>query len=49
MAYNDLLHTSSYNINKALQSDDWVEINKSVFELSNHCISCHNLWKNNLK
>jgi hypothetical protein len=27
---------------------DWTSINKKVFELSNHCISCHAVWKNNL-
>jgi ABC-type nickel/cobalt efflux system permease component RcnA len=49
IAYNNLLHSSSNTINKSLNSDDWVEINKKVFELSNHCLSCHHLWKNNLK
>ena len=49
IAYDKLLHTSSYEINEALANEDWIEINKRVFELSNHCLTCHQIWKNNLK
>ncbi len=49
LSYDKLLHSSSQNINNALNNNDWVEINQKVFELSNHCISCHSVWKNNLK
>lgn len=44
IAYNDLLHGSAFTINEALKNDDWYEINKQVFDLSNHCISCHQTW-----
>jgi ABC-type nickel/cobalt efflux system permease component RcnA len=46
LAYNDLLHQGAKNIEKAVGQGDWVEINKRAYELSNHCISCHSVWKN---
>lgn len=49
MSYNELLHKSAKDINDALKKDDWIEINTQVYELSKHCISCHSVWKNNLK
>lgn len=51
LAYDKLLHQSAEDIENDLKSEksDWTSINKKVFELSNHCISCHAVWKNNLK
>jgi ABC-type nickel/cobalt efflux system permease component RcnA len=49
LSYDSLLHQSAQEIGEALKYNDWVEINEKVFEMSNHCISCHSAWKNNLK
>ena len=51
LAYDKLLHQSAEDIENDLNStkSDWASINKKVFELSNHCISCYAVWKNNLK
>lgn len=46
ISYNELLHKGTEKINEAIKKDDWYEINKEVFELSNSCISCHQIWKN---
>ena len=49
LAYDKLLHHSATEIEKALKYDDWLTINEKVFEMSKHCISCHSVWKDNLK
>jgi len=45
IAYDKLLHQSAHEIIKALD-EDMYEVNNKVFEMSNHCISCHTLWQN---
>jgi hypothetical protein len=45
LSFNDLLHEGTFNINEALKKDDWLEVNKEAYNLSNHCISCHSMWK----
>jgi cytochrome c biogenesis protein CcdA len=45
ISYDKLLHQSAKDINIALKGNDWIEINKKVYEISNHCISCHIVWK----
>ena len=47
--YDKLLHNTTSNIQKALDSDDWILINNHISTLSNHCVNCHITWKNNLK
>jgi hypothetical protein len=51
LSYDKLLHQSAAAIEADLQNgnSDWSAVNQKVFELSNHCISCHAVWKNNLK
>jgi nickel/cobalt transporter (NicO) family protein len=49
LTFNELLHESASKINNSLKQDDWFEINKEVHNLSNHCILCHSMWKENLK
>lgn len=49
LSYNNLLHTSAYNINKALQKNNWGKVHEEINILSGHCVSCHSSWKNNLK
>jgi ABC-type nickel/cobalt efflux system permease component RcnA len=49
IAYNQLLHTGVSDIQKSVKNNDWIETNKALFNLSNHCVSCHSVWKNNLK
>lgn len=45
ISYNELLHEGSFHINEALNTNDWYKINSAVHKLSNHCISCHSMWK----
>jgi len=45
IAYDKLLHQSAAAIIDALDGDIY-EINNRIFEMSNHCISCHQLWQN---
>ena len=45
IAYDQLLHQSAHEIIKALDEDIY-EVNNKVFEMSNHCVSCHALWQN---
>lgn len=49
ISYNTLLHTSANNINNSLKANDWHSVNKEVYIMSNHCISCHQAWKDNIK
>jgi len=49
ISYNTLLHQSASNINNSLKNKDWHSVNKEAFMMSNHCISCHQAWKNNTK
>jgi cytochrome c biogenesis protein CcdA len=45
IAYDKLLHQSAGMIIDALDKDIY-EVNNRIFEMSNHCISCHQLWQN---
>ena len=47
LAYDKLLHASVDDIEKSLQDvkNDWSGVNKSVYALSNNCVSCHSVWK----
>ena len=49
IAYDDLLHKSAKDIDEILKKKDWTLINEKAYEMSNHCVSCHNVWKDNLK
>lgn len=49
ISYDQLLHASVAEIDTSLERGDWYEINQKVYEMSNHCVSCHSTWKNNLK
>jgi len=48
LAYDVLLHESVTAVTEELPSKDWAEINQKVFEVTNHCISCHSMWKENV-
>lgn len=49
LSYDKMLHSSAHDIEESLLSDNWAVINEKVYNMSNHCVSCHYLWKNNLK
>jgi cytochrome c biogenesis protein CcdA len=49
LSYDTLLHDATSKILSSLETNDWSDINKASFNLSNQCISCHSVWKNNLK
>lgn len=49
ISYDKVLHESVSEIEVSLEKDDWVLINQKIYDLSNHCVSCHSVWKNNLK
>lgn len=49
ISYDKILHESVKEISLSLKGEDWLLVNQKVYDLSNHCISCHNIWKNNLK
>ena len=49
VSYNDTLHQSSDKITDTLLTNNWIDINEAVYNLSNNCVSCHNIWKDNLK
>ena len=46
IAYDKLLHSGVNDIIDSLEYDDFLTINSKVYELSNHCISCHTVWQN---
>jgi len=46
--YDALLHSGATDITNSLKNDDWIEINKNIFKLSNHCVNCHIIWQDNL-
>jgi ABC-type nickel/cobalt efflux system permease component RcnA len=46
IAYDKLLHEGISNIINSLETDDFATINANIYELSNHCISCHSAWQN---
>gem|GEM_PF-281929 len=49
LSYDTLLHDATSELLSSLETNDWSEINKASYQLSNQCISCHSVWKNNLK
>jgi len=49
LSYDTLLHDATSELLSSLETNDWNEINEASFHLSNQCISCHSVWKNNLK
>lgn len=49
ISYDKLLHTSVAEVDASLEDGDWYAINQKVYEMSNHCVNCHSVWKNNLK
>ncbi len=49
ISYDEILHKSVAEIDDSLEYNDWILINQKVYDMSNHCVSCHNSWKNNLK
>jgi cytochrome c biogenesis protein CcdA len=44
--YDKLLHNNLNDIINIVSTDDYIKANVKVFELSNNCISCHNVWQN---
>ena len=46
--FDEQLHKSTLDITNSLKTNNWIEINKKIFNLSNNCINCHIIWKDNL-
>lgn len=46
LTYDKLLHNGTKEVLEVLESKDWIKVNQKLFELSNHCVSCHQVWKN---
>jgi len=46
LSYDKLLHNATSEVLKSLDEKNWIETNQKFFELSNHCVSCHSIWKN---
>ena len=49
LSYDKLLHDGVHEIQNSVANDGWHTINEKVYELTNVCITCHNMWQNNLK
>ncbi len=46
IAYDKLLHSSVNDIIDTVKNDNFIDANTKVYELSNHCVSCHLIWQN---
>ncbi|MEA3315357.1 MAG: hypothetical protein U9Q30_05845, partial [Campylobacterota bacterium] len=46
LSYDTLLHEATSEILGAVNERDWIDANKQFYNLSNHCVSCHSIWKN---
>ncbi len=44
--YDEQIHKAMYKIEQSLKTDDWLEINQNIHELSKSCVSCHMTWQN---
>jgi len=51
LAYDKLLHEGTRKLQKSVKTKtpNWSLVNENAFALSNHCVSCHAMWKENLK
>ncbi|MEA3498014.1 MAG: hypothetical protein U9R16_03030 [Campylobacterota bacterium] len=49
ISYDKLLHVATSEVLKSVNKKDWIDANEKLYNLSNHCISCHSVWKIKLK
>ncbi|MEA3383513.1 MAG: hypothetical protein U9Q20_02405 [Campylobacterota bacterium] len=49
LSYDLLLHEATSEILEVLDKKDWVAVNEKTFILSNHCVSCHSVWRGKVK
>ncbi|MEA3354771.1 MAG: hypothetical protein U9Q33_13245 [Campylobacterota bacterium] len=45
ISYDKLLHDATSEVLGSVNEKDWIDANEKLYNLSNHCISCHSVWK----
>ena len=47
--YDQQLYNTGKDIEQSLDTNNWIQINKRICNLSKLCVNCHITWKDNLK